>query len=99
MQIANIRPIAVRPRSDQPNGYEVDIQVEWMGSSESWVVISSYYSVVSVPLTAAPNATTDRIAAEGLLLFRSALNSTEPSDVQTTLELAIGHGGVLEEAS
>jgi hypothetical protein len=98
MQIANIRPIAVSPKSDQPNGYEVDIQVEWLDTTQSWLVGSAFFSVVSVPLLDSCGATTDQIATEGLRLFRAALESTEPSDVRTTLELSAGLNAALEEA-
>ncbi|MCW3480597.1 hypothetical protein OL229_13705 [Neisseriaceae bacterium JH1-16] len=92
MQIASIRPIAVRSKSDQPDGYEVDIQVEWLSGPGGQLASSVYFSVVTVPLLATPDTTTDRIAATGLSLFRAALDSTEPSDVRLTLELAIGGG-------
>jgi len=97
MQISSIRPIAVRSKSDQPGGYEVDIQVEWLGAPGGQLASSAYFSVVTVPLLASPDTTTDRIAATGLSLFRAALASTEPTDVRLTLELAIGGGEVAME--
>jgi hypothetical protein len=87
MQITSISPIAVRPKSDQLNSYEVDVQVEWFGDVASALANHTLFSVVSVPLVTEPGTSADRIATEGLRIFRAALDSTTPSDVRTTLEL------------